>query len=74
VSSYRLVVHGYGGRGPLTLSPIYDDLEMARAISEGMFTALEAYPGKRPFRIEIFDVWTRETVSNVYPPESDPFA
>jgi len=65
--NYRLVAYGYGGRGALDLSGVYGELDEAVTVGERLFVALEHKPHLRPFRIDVVDVWTRETVSRLVP-------
>jgi hypothetical protein len=63
---FRLVLYVYGLR-PLELSRCYDDLAKACAVGEHLFTALEDKPHKQPHRVDVIDLWTRETIARLMP-------
>ena len=67
MSSFRLTLYGWGGAGPLTLSPVFPDLDAAVERAERLFVDLAGYPHKRPHRVDVVDLWTRETVTRVTP-------
>lgn len=65
-SRFRLVEYG-GGGGPRTLPRLYGSALEAVLAAENLLAALEHKPHRRPFRVDVQDIWTRETVSRVVP-------
>lgn len=64
---FYLVEVGGGGRGPNRLAGLYDHALDAAGVAERLLEALADVPHRRPFRVDVVDAWTRETVTSVRP-------
>lgn len=62
---YRLVEYGGGSRGANTFPRIYPEVLEATEVAERIMADLAGVAWRRPFRIDVIDVWTRETVVTV---------
>lgn len=65
MAGYRLVEYGGGTRGANTWPAVYGDVLEAVEVGEKVMAALADRPHRRPFRVDVVDVWTRETVTSV---------
>lgn len=67
MSAFRLVEHGGGPGGPRTLAGVYDNVDAACTVAERLLEALADRPHRRPYLIQVVDLWTREIVTRVTP-------
>ena len=67
MSPFRLVEYGGGPGGPRTLSRVYPTVDLAADAAERMLGRLAGKPHRRPHRVDVVDLWTRETVTRISP-------
>jgi hypothetical protein len=73
MAAFRLVEFGGGPGGPVSLPRLYATVDAAADAAERLLDRLAGRPHRRPHRVDVIDVWTRETIVRVTPhTERDP--